>query len=228
MADCRRGIALCRLPKSTGANSKSSERPDYPVLLLASQADWQQWLDTHHAEAPGVWLRLAKKAASYFTVTYAEALDVALCYGWIDGQLKRFDDQSYLLKFTPRGARSIWSKINVGHVERLIASGAMRPAGLAAVAKAKADGRWDRAYSSSSKSAVPDDLQQALNANARAREAFEGLKRDNRYAILFRVETAVKPETRARRIAELVAMLARGETIHPVKGDRAQRASLPS
>ncbi len=185
--------------------------------MFASQALWLAWLHEHHNAERGVWMRFAKKSAPFTTVTYAEALDVALCYGWIDGQLKRFDDESYLVKFTPRGPRSIWSKVNVGHVERLITNGVMQPSGLAAVEAAKADGRWDRAYSSSSKSTVPDDLQQALNQNAAALAAFSGLKRDNRYAILFRVETANSPETRARKIAELVAMLARGETIHPAK-----------
>lgn len=186
-------------------------------MFFAEQSEWRSWIVHNHETAQGVWMRFAKKAAPFTSVTYAAALDVALCYGWIDGQLKRFDEESYLVKFTPRGPRSIWSRVNVGHVERLIASGEMQPAGLAAVDSAKADGRWDRAYSSSSKSEVPDDLQQALNENPAALAAFEGLKRDNRYAILFRVETATKPQTRARKITELVAMLARGETIHPVK-----------
>ncbi len=203
--------------KPTTKPVSQKQRTDYPVMLFDSQADWHAWLDANHASAPGVWMRFAKKAATYTSVTYAQALDVALCYGWIDGQLQRFDEESYLTKFTPRGPRSIWSKVNVGHVERLIKSGVMQPAGMAAVESAKADGRWERAYSSSSKSSVPDDLQQALDANPNALAAFAKLKRDNRYAILFRVETAVKPETRARRISEFVAMLERGETIHPVK-----------
>ncbi len=204
------------MKKSTASASQSSSRAEYPTLMFASPEEWQVWLHAQHTTARGVWLRFAKKAAAYTTMKYAEALDIALCYGWIDGQLKRYDDASYLIKFTPRGPRSIWSKVNVGHVERLIASGVMQPAGLAAVEAAKSDGRWDRAYSSSSKSSVPDDLQQALNANPVALAAFEQLKRDNRYAILFRVETATTPARRALKIAELVAMLARGETIHPV------------
>jgi uncharacterized protein YdeI (YjbR/CyaY-like superfamily) len=203
--------------KSVAATTTAVPRAEYPVLLLASQAEWAEWVKANHASEPGVWLRFAKKAAPYETVKYAEALDVALCYGWIDGQLKRFDDHSYLIKFTPRGKKSIWSKVNVGHVERLIACGAMQPAGLAAVDAAKRDGRWDRAYSSSSKSAVPDDFQRAIDASPRAQTFFNTLKRDNRYAMLFRLETVVKAETRARRIAEFVAMLERGETIHPVK-----------
>ncbi len=205
------------MPKSARPTTKPKARAEYPVLLFSTQADWAQWLDANHALEPGVWMRFAKKAAPFETVKYAEALDVSLCYGWIDGQLQRFDEHSYLLKFTPRGKKSIWSKVNVGHVERLIVSGAMQPAGLAAVAAAKSDGRWDRAYSSSSRSTVPQDFQQALDANPRAKAFFDTLKRDNRYAILFRLETAVKAETRARRVSEFVAMLERGETIHPVK-----------
>lgn len=203
------------MPKNPSPDIK--KKAEYPIVLFTGQPEWLQWLASNHATATGVWMRFAKKAASFTTVTYAQALDVALCYGWIDGQLKRFDDESYLVKFTPRGPRSIWSKVNVGHVERLLNDGLMQPTGIAAVEAAKADGRWDRAYSSSSKSTVPDDLQQALKENPAALAAFEGLKRDNRYAILFRVETARTPATRAHKIAELVAMLARGETIHPSK-----------
>lgn len=187
------------------------------MLFLAAQADWVEWLRANHAAEPGVWMRFAKKAAPFETVTYAEALDGALCYGWIDGQLKKFDAHSYLVKFTPRGKKSIWSMVNVGHVARALASGDMQRAGLAAVESAKRDGRWDRAYSSSSVSAVPEDLQHALNASPRAQALFSTLKRDNRYAILFRIQTAAKAETRVRRIAQFVAMCERGETIHPVK-----------
>lgn len=187
------------------------------MLRCASQHEWAQWIDEHHATAPGVWLQFAKKDAPFETVTYAEALDVALCYGWIDGQIKRVDDHVYVRKFTPRGRKSIWSKVNVGHVERLVASGAMQPAGLAAVESARQDGRWDRAYSSSRTSTVPDDLQRALDANLRAKAFFDTLNQANRYAILFRLETAAKASTRTSRIAEFVAMLERGETIHPVK-----------
>jgi len=203
--------------KTSGSTTTPKPRPEYPVLLFAVKADWADWLRANHAVEQVVWLRFAKKAAPFETVKYAEAPDTALGYGWIDGQLKQFDEHSYLLKFTPRGKKSIWSKVNVGHVERLIASGAMQPAGLAAVESAKRDGRWDRAYSSSSASAVPDDFQQALDAHPRAQAFFKTLKRDNRYAILFRLETAVTAETPARRIREFVLMLERGETIHPVK-----------
>jgi uncharacterized protein YdeI (YjbR/CyaY-like superfamily) len=148
-------------------------------------------------------------------VTYAEALDVALCFGWIDGQKRGHDAESFLQKFTPRQKRSLWSKRNREHVERLIAAGEMHPAGLAAVAAAKGDGRWDRAYDSPSTATVPDDLRAALDRHPEASAFFETLTSADRYAILYRIQTAVRPETRARRIAEFVAMLRRGETLHP-------------
>ena len=189
-------------------------RPEYPVILFDDQAAFERWLDANHASAPGVWLRLAKKGAPFTSVTYAEALDVALCYGWIDGQVKKLDADSYVQKFTPRGKRSTWSKINVGKVERLTAAGKMRPAGQAAIDAAKADGRWDAAYDSARTVSTPDDLAAALARKPKAAKFFESLDRTNRYAVIWRVQTAVKPETRARRIAQLVEMLARGEKIH--------------
>ncbi|MBV9879683.1 MAG: YdeI/OmpD-associated family protein, partial [Gemmatirosa sp.] len=149
------------------------------------------------------------------SVTYAEALDLALCFGWIDGQKRSHDAESFLQKFTPRQTRSPWSKRNREHVERLLAAGEMHPAGLAAVAAAKADGRWDRAYDSAGTATVPDDLRAALDARPEARAFFETLTGANRYAILYRIQTAVRPETRARRIADFVAMLQRRETLHP-------------
>lgn len=189
--------------------------PDYPTLTFDDRAAWLAWLDENHATGRGVWLRLAKKGAPFRTVTYAEALDVALCHGWIDGQRRGLDEESYLQKFTPRGKRSIWSKRNREHVARLVESGEMRPAGLAAVEAAKADGRWERAYDGPSSAAVPADLAAALAASPAAEARFRTLKSRNRFAILHRVQTAVKPETRARRIAKLVGMLARGETPYP-------------
>jgi uncharacterized protein YdeI (YjbR/CyaY-like superfamily) len=189
-------------------------RPDYPILLFDDQQAWEAWLDANHGTAPGVWLRLAKKASALSSVSYAEALDVALCYGWIDGQVKKLDDDSYVQKFTPRGRRSLWSKINRDKVARLVEAGRMRPAGQAAVDAAKADGRWDRAYDSASQATVPDDLAQALARTPKAKRFFEALDRTNRYAVIWRVQTAAKPETRARRIAQLVEMLARGEKLH--------------
>jgi uncharacterized protein YdeI (YjbR/CyaY-like superfamily) len=189
--------------------------PDYPTLTFDDRAAWLAWLDENHAAERGVWLRLAKKGAPFHTVTYAEALDVALCHGWIDGQARGVDEHSYVQKFTPRGKRSLWSKRNREHVARLVESGEMRPAGLAAVEAAKADGRWDRAYDAPSSAEVPADLAAALAASPAAGARFGTLKSRNRFAILHRVQTAVKPETRARRIANFVEMLERGETPYP-------------
>jgi uncharacterized protein YdeI (YjbR/CyaY-like superfamily) len=188
--------------------------PELPIILFDDQAAWAAWLDEHHADSPGVWLRLAKKGAPYASVSYAEALDDALCYGWIDSQKKTFDQHSFLQKFGPRGARSIWSKVNREKIQALIDAGRMKPAGLQAVESAKADGRWDAAYDPASTATVPDDLQAALDANPKAKEFFATLNGANRYAILFRVQTAKKPETRAKRITTLVEMLERNEKIH--------------
>ncbi|HKN67034.1 MAG TPA: YdeI/OmpD-associated family protein [Gemmatimonadaceae bacterium] len=189
--------------------------PDYPIRLFPDRAAFRKWLSGHHASEPGLWLRIAKAASPLKSVTYAEALDVALCFGWIDGQKKSYDADSFLQKFTPRRKRSAWSKRNREHVARLIAAGEMHAAGLAAVDAAKADGRWDRAYDSPGTAAVPDDLKAALDQHPDAKAFFETLKGANRYAILYRVQAAVKAETRARRIAEFVAMLQRKETLHP-------------
>jgi len=188
---------------------------DYPIVLFADRTEFNAWLSAHHASQPGVWLRIAKLASPLRSVTYAEALDVALCFGWIDGQKKSHDADSFLQKFTPRQKRSPWSKRNREHVARLVAAGEMHPAGLAAVEAAKADGRWDRAYDSSGTATVPADFQAALDDRPEAKAFFEALKGANRYAILYRIQTAVRPETRARRIAEFVAMLERRETLHP-------------
>jgi len=186
-----------------------------PIERFANQADWEAWLAEHHATARGVWLEFAKKGTGVQTVVYAEAVEEALRYGWIDGQSKGRDETFYLQRFTPRTKRSRWSQINVGKVERLLAEGRMTPAGMAAVEAAKADGRWDAAYPSPSKATVPDDLRDALAANDAARAAFEALDGQNRYAILHRVGEAKRPETRARRIERFVAMLAAGERVHP-------------
>ena len=188
---------------------------DYPILRFANRAAFRKWLGAHHASKAGLWLQIGKAGASRKSVTYADALDVALCFGWIDGQKKSHDEESFLQKFTPRQKRSPWSKRNREHVARLTAAGEMHAAGLAAVDAAKADGRWERAYDSPGTSTVPDDLQAALDAHPKAKAFFDTLKGANRYAILYRVQTAVKAETRARRIAEFVAMLQRGETLHP-------------
>ncbi len=168
----------------------------------------------NHADAPGVWLKIAKKAAGIPTVTYSEALDAALCFGWIDGQKAAYDESFFLQRFTPRRARSKWSKINVDRVASLVEAGRMQPAGLAQVESARADGRWDTAYGGSATITVPDDLQQALVANPAALEFFATISKGNRYAILYRVYDAKRPETRANRIATFVEMLAEGKTIH--------------
>jgi len=185
-----------------------------PILLFEQQDDWAAWLDEHHASSAGVWLRLAKKASDLQSLSYAEALDVALCYGWIDGQKNSYDESSWLQKFTPRGARSIWSKINREKAQQLIESGKMKPAGLKAIESAKNDGRWDGAYDSQSRATVPSDFQAALDGNPEASAFFATLNSVNRYAILFRIETAKKPETRAKRIQEFIRMLERHEKLH--------------
>lgn len=188
---------------------------DRPILAFDTPAAFAAWLAEHHAESPGIWLRLAKAASGIPSPTYAEALDEALCYGWIDGQKRSGDADTWLQKFTPRGPRSIWSKVNRDKVAALAAAGRMQPAGLDQVERAKADGRWDAAYDSQRTAQVPADLQQALDANDDARAFFGTLNGANRYAVLWRVQTAKRPETRAKRIANLVAMLGRGEKPHP-------------
>jgi uncharacterized protein YdeI (YjbR/CyaY-like superfamily) len=185
-----------------------------PVLPFESADAWEAWLDAHHGESPGVWLQIAKKASGIPTVTYAEALEVALCYGWIDGQKSGYDADYFLQRFTPRRSRSKWSKINVDKVAELTMAGRMRPAGVAQVEAAKADGRWDAAYGGMATTTVPDDLQAALDANPAAADFFAGISRTNRYAVLYRVHDARRPDTRARRIAMIVEMLAEGRTFH--------------
>jgi uncharacterized protein YdeI (YjbR/CyaY-like superfamily) len=195
-------------PQSRAADGK-------PILVFGQKSAWADWLDQNQATSSGVWLRLAKKASGLQSVSYEEALDVALCYGWIDGQGKSDGAEYWLNKFTPRGKRSIWSKRNREKVLALIERGEMQPAGLAEVERARSDGRWDAAYDSPSRIEVPDDLQTALDANAPAKTFFATLDSRNRYAILFRVHTARKAETRAKRIHQFVAMLARNERLHP-------------
>jgi uncharacterized protein YdeI (YjbR/CyaY-like superfamily) len=196
------------MPSTLGARS------DIDPLRFATAKAWETWLRKHHASCDGVWLQIARIGAARPTVTYPEAIDVALCHGWIDGQKKALDDQHYIQRFTPRRTRSIWSKINRAKALALIEAGRMQPAGQAQVDAAKADGRWDDAYDGARTSTVPDDLQAALDANAEAKKFFAGIDGANRYAVLWRVQTAKKPETRARRIAQFVEMLARGEKIH--------------
>jgi uncharacterized protein YdeI (YjbR/CyaY-like superfamily) len=185
-----------------------------PVMSFATRAAWDKWLSRQKADSPGVWLKIAKAGRQTKSISYPEALDSALCYGWIDGLKRGLDDEWWLQRFTPRTSRSKWSQINCGKAEALIASGAMKPAGLAQVEAAKADGRWAMAYAGQATVTVPDDLALALKANKAAGRAFEGIDRVNRYAILHRIHDAKRPETRAARIAKFVAMLARGELIH--------------
>ena len=187
---------------------------DLPIKSFKTEDAFAQWLESNHTKSRGIWLRIAKKDSGLSSVTYAQALDVALCYGWIDGQKRPYDETTWLQRFTRRSPRSVWSKINTGKVQTLIESGRMRPAGLAAVESAKADGRWESAYQPSKNAEIPADLQAALDANPKARAFFETLRGANRYAVIYRVSTAKKPETRARRIADFVEMLARGETLH--------------
>lgn len=187
--------------------------PELPIVLFEDSDAFAAWLDRHHRESPGAWLRLAKKGAALRSLSYAEALDVALCYGWIDSQKKGYDEDSWLQKFGPRGPKSLWSKINRDKIEALTAAGRMKDAGIEAVERAKADGRWDAAYDSQRNATVPDDLQAELDRSPAARDFFASLDGANRYAILFRIQTS-KPGARAARIATLVAMLERGEKIH--------------
>ena len=185
-----------------------------PVLVFASREEFARWLDENHASSDGIWIKYAKKASGIESIVHAEALDVALRYGWIDGQAAGVDDRWHAQRWTPRRARSKWSKINREKAEELIASGEMKPAGLREVERAKADGRWENAYPSPSAIGVPGDLQAALDANPAAREFFATLSGTNRYAVLYRIHDAKRPETRARRIAKFVDMLARGEKVY--------------
>lgn len=199
----------------------STQEPDHQPLpapsLFKNARTFETWLKKHHASSDGLWLQIAKRGAHESSVTYAEAVEIALCWGWIDGQKKSLDDQHFLQRFTPRRARSVWSKVNVEKVAALIAAGRMQAPGLAQVEAAKADGRWARAYDGARTSVVPEDLLAALDAQPPAKAFFATINASNRYAVLWRIQTAVKPETRARRIAQLVAMLARGETVHLFK-----------
>lgn len=198
---------------ATKAAAKAA-RPELPILFFESGEEWAGWLAENHDTSPGVWLRFAKKGSGIRSLTYAPALEEALRYGWIDGQAKRQDETWYVQKFIKRAKRSIWSKVNRDKVEALIAAGRMEPAGQAEIDRARADGRWDAAYDSPKNATVPEDLQAALDASPAAKELFATLSSQNRYGILFRLQTAKRPETRVRRIAEFVAMLERGETLH--------------
>jgi len=186
-----------------------------PIMSFETQQDWEAWLKEYHADIRGIWLKIAKKEAFSPSVSYAEALEGALCYGWIDGQKAAFDDKYWLQKFTPRTAKSIWSKVNCGKAETLIAEGRMQPAGLRQVELAKSDGRWERAYESQSKITIPADFQSELDKNPKAKDFFSTLDSANRYAFLFRIHAAKKPETRSAKIQKFVEMLNKQQKLHP-------------
>lgn len=186
---------------------------ELPIIEFASEREWERWLQDNHADAPGIWLRFAKRGAAVATVTHAQALDVAICFGWIDGQVRGLDATHYLQRFTPRGPRSRWSQINREKAETLIAAGRMREAGQAQVAAAQADGRWEAAYEPPSRATVPDDFQRALDADPAAREFFATLTGMRRYAFLHRLHHVRTPDARRRRIARYIELLSQGETL---------------
>ncbi len=191
-----------------------------PVESFASQAKFRTWLKTHHTTSPGIWLKLHKKASGLPSATYAEALEEALCFGWIDGQKKPFDANSWLQRFTPRRPKSNWSQVNTQHVARLIAAGRMTPAGLKEVERAKGDGRWESAYSSSQYSLPPADFLEELEKHPPSAAFYRTLNKANTYAIIYRLQTAKKPETRAKRMKAILEMLERGQAFHPQGGGR--------
>jgi uncharacterized protein YdeI (YjbR/CyaY-like superfamily) len=190
-------------------------RQDLPVIAFASPPEWEAWLEANHATSKGLWLKIAKKGAGVETVTYDQALEAALCYGWIDGQKNTFDDRFWLQRFTPRGPRSKWSRVNRDKASELLRRGKLKPAGMAEVERAQRDGRWEAAYEAQSSSTVPEDLRVALDQHPKAKAFFATLDRANRYAILYRLGDAKRPETRARRLAQYVAMLEEGRKLHP-------------
>jgi uncharacterized protein YdeI (YjbR/CyaY-like superfamily) len=191
----------------------TEEKQGLPILECADQTAWEQWLNDNHPDSPGVWLKLAKKSSPTATVSYAEAMDVALAYGWIDSQKARYDEHFSLQRFTRRGPRSKWSQINCQKAEQLIASKRMKPAGLAEVRKAQEDGRWEAAYPAQSQATVPPDFQNALDANPKAKEFFETLTGSTRYSFLFRLHNVKREETRQRRIANYIERLNEGKTL---------------
>jgi len=186
-----------------------------PIKLFKSEQDWAAWLEKNHGKSIGLWLRIAKKDSGLQSVSYKEALEAAICYGWIDGQKRPESDRAWLQKFLPRTAKSIWSKINREKALALVASGRMKAAGLRTIENAKQNGRWETAYDSPSGAAVPEDFQAALDAHPRAKAFFDSLDRANRYAVLWRIQTVKKAETRARKVEQFIAMLERKEKIHP-------------
>jgi uncharacterized protein YdeI (YjbR/CyaY-like superfamily) len=201
------------MPKSTPDRRPGGD--ELPTLLFESPRHWERWLDANHDRSRGLWLKIGKGDSAAGAITYAQALEVALLFGWIDGQKGKLDAAFWLQKFTPRGPKSRWSQTNRAAALRLMKEGRMRASGLSAIDSAKADGRWAAAYEPQSRASVPDDLKKALASNRAAKSFFDALDGRNRYAVLYRVNDAKKPETRMKRIATYVEMLARGETIHP-------------
>ncbi len=187
---------------------------ELPVFLFDDQPTWRNWLDKNHKQKQGIWLKIAKKSSGKTSISYEGALEEAICYGWIDGQKQTYDNEYWLQKFSPRGSKSIWSKVNVAKAELLIKSGKMQPSGLMAVKSAKNDGRWEAAYDSASTSTIPADFQIALDSNPKAKQFFDTLNRANVYAFCWRVQTAKKPETRQARIEKFIDMLNKGEKLH--------------
>jgi uncharacterized protein YdeI (YjbR/CyaY-like superfamily) len=192
-----------------------ADKTDLPILTFATAAEFEEWLASQPEGAPGAWLKFAKKNRPTQTIAKSDAVDIALCHGWIDGQLARFDDGCFLTRFTPRKAASLWSDNNRKRALALIEAGRMQPRGLSEVEKARADGRWEKAYAPQSKAEIPEDLGAALAVDPEARRFFETLRSVNRYAIVYRLHQTTKPEARARKLAEFIAMLKRGVTIHP-------------
>lgn len=187
---------------------------DLPILLFEDAKLWEAWLNKNYAQTSGVWLKIAKKSAKTPSVTYNEALNIALCYGWIDGQKNGYDADYFLQRFTQRRAKSIWSKRNIGLVSKLIAAGKMQAPGLVQIEAAKKDGRWERAYDSAREVTMPEDFKKALNQNPKAKQTYESLNKTNTYAFLWRIQTAKKPETRQARIAQFIELLNKGKSLH--------------
>lgn len=207
-----------RRPLATGIwnnrqDSTMTKADTIPTMEFKTAKTFETWLAKNHDKSSGLWIKIFKKDSGKKTINYAEALDIALCYGWIDGQKQTYDEHAWLQKFCPRRAKSIWSKINIGHIERLINEGRMRTAGLKAVEKAKEDGSWEKAYDSSSTMTIPEDFLKALSKNKKAAAFFKGLNKTNLFSIGFRLHTAKKQETRDRRMKEIIEMLARGEKL---------------
>lgn len=204
-----------RVECKQGVMEVGGQSGELPIMLFGDREAFEQWLEEHHDKSRGIRLRIAKKNAGVKSVTYDEALECALCYGWVDSRKEALDDETWLQRFTPRGPRSIWSQVNKDKAERLIAEGQMKPSGMQAIEAARRNGQWDKAYASQSAASMPDDLAAELARNPAAQAFYDSLDKQNRYAITFRIHQAKKPETRERRIRQFVEMLEKGERIYP-------------